>query len=627
MDRLKLLKIIVLVIFIMLLSRAAYLQIFNGDYFLELSEGNRISVRPINAPRGKIYDSRGEVIVSNRLTYNLYLMQNEIPPDSSVEEILMKLAKLSSISKDRLIDNFNNKEIKSYAEPILLVRHLSKEDMVIIAENNDLLPGLIVKESSLRDYIHPETLVHTTGYIGEINLDELKKFNNEGYDYKPGDFVGKGGLEKEYEFYLDGIQGAEQIEVDSRGVKIKTLGIKKPEPGDNLILNIDFQLQQAAEKTLMKNYEELRLKAKEDEERSMPIGAAAFVMDIDTGKVIVSASIPDYNLNLFAEGISTEDYLDLSRSLLKPMLNRTVMSAFPPGSIFKLVTGTAAMEELGVRADTSFYDANAAFYLPNWSIPFRNWNPVGEGKLNFVKAIARSNNIVFYELGYDLYREFNGDKLSEYAKKYGLGSRTNIDLPSEKSGLVPNDKWKRENLNQGWYPGDSVNLSIGQGSLLTTPVQIAQLISVVASEGKSYQPKIVDRIVSPEGDLIKENKQEINIDLREEVSEKTFKTLKQGMYDVVNKNYGTAYRHFRDYPVDIAGKTGTAQTSVALNNHAWFAGFAPFEDPEIAVVVLLENGGSSAYTVPIAREIMDYYFGFKNLNNGAGKVYYYDNED
>lgn len=627
MDRLKLLKIIVLVIFIMLISRAAYLQILNGDYFLELSEGNRISVRPINAPRGRIYDSRGEVVVSNRLTYNLYLMQNEVPPESSTEEILIKLSKLSSLSQTRLIDNYNNTEVKSYAEPILLARHLSKEDMVIIAENSDLLPGLLVKESSLRDYIYPETLVHTTGYIGEINLSELKKFNEKGYDYKPGDFVGKSGLEKEYEFYLDGIQGAEQIEVDSRGVKIQTLGIKTPEPGDDLILNIDFQLQKAVEKTLMKHYEELRLKAEEDEERSMPTGAAAFVMEVNTGKVIVSASIPDFNLNLFAEGISSEDYRELSINPLKPMLNRTVMSAFPPGSIFKLVTGTAAMEELGVRADTSFYDANAAFYLPNWSKPFRNWNHVGEGKLDFVKSIARSNNIVFYELGYDLYKEFRGDKLAEYAKKYGLGSKTDIDLPSEKRGLVPDNSWKRENLNQGWYPGDSVNLSIGQGSLLTTPVQLAQLISVIASEGKSYQPQIVDKIVSPDGEIVKEIPEKINIDLREEVSKKTFKALKQGMYDVVNKEYGTAHRHFRDYPLDIAGKTGTAQTSTALSNHAWFGGFAPFEEPEIAVVVLLENGGSSAYSVPIAKEIIDYYFGFKNLNNGSRKIYYYDNEE
>lgn len=611
----------------MLISRAAYLQIFNGDYFLELSEGNRISVRPINAPRGKIYDSRGEVIVSNRLTYNLYLMQNEVPPNSSAEEIINKLSGLSSLDKDRLIENFNNTKITSYAEPILLARHLSKEDMVIIAENSDLLPGLLVKESSLRDYIYPETLAHTTGYIGEINQNELDKFNDEGYDYKPGDLVGKSGLEKEYEFYLDGIQGAEQVEVDSRGIKVKTLGIKKPEPGNNLFLNIDLPLQKAVENTLMDHFEELRSEAEDDEERSMPTGAAAFVMDIDTGKVIVSASVPEFNLNLFAEGISSDDYRKLSNDSLRPMLNRNLMSAFPPGSIFKLVTGTAAMEELGVRADTSFYDANAAFYLPNWSTPFRNWNPVGEGKLDFVKAIARSNNIVFYELGYDLYKEFKGDKLAEYAKKYGLGDKSGIDLPSEKSGIVPDNRWKRENLNQGWYPGDSVNLSIGQGSLLTTPVQIAQLISAIAAEGTAYKPQIVDKVVSPEGEVIKENKKKINIDLRDSISENTFNALKQGMHDVVNKEYGTAHRHFRDYPIAVAGKTGTAQTSNKLSDHAWFGGFAPYEDPEIAVVVLLENGGSSAYSVPIARDIMDYYFGFKNLNNGSSNIYYYDNGD
>ena len=627
MDRLKILRIIVLVIFVVLISRAAYLQVYRGDYFLELSEGNRISVRPINAPRGKIYDSRGEVIVSNRLTYNLYLMPNEIPPDSSAEETLSELAELSTISKERLLNNYNQAEISSYAEPVLLARHLSKENMVIIAENSDLLPGLLVKESSLRDYIYPETLVHATGYIGEINLNELKRFNSSGYNYRPGDFVGKSGLEKEYEFYLDGVQGAEQIEVDSRGAQKKVLGIRKPEQGDNLILNIDFQLQKAAERVLSKHYKELQQEAEEDEERSMPTGAAAVVMEINTGKVLASASVPDFDLNLFAKGISSEDYRNLSRNPTKPMLNRTIMSAFPPGSIFKLVTGTAAMEELGVRANTSFYDGNAAFYLPNWSIPFRNWNPVGEGQLDFVKAIARSNNIVFYELGYELYKKFGGDKLAEYARSYGLGQKTQIDLPEEKSGLVPDDQWKRKNLNQGWYPGDSVNLSIGQGSLLTTPVQIAEFISAVASEGKAFKPHLVDRITSPEGETVKNFEPELKIDLENEVSERTFNALKQGMHDVVNKDYGTAHRHFAGYPITVAGKTGTAQTGSELNNHGWFGGFAPFEDPEIVVVVLLENGGSSAYSVPIAREIMDYYFGFRNFNNGAENIFYYSQNE
>ncbi|OEG62781.1 MAG: penicillin-binding protein 2 [Halanaerobium sp. MDAL1] len=621
MDRHKIIKIIIIIIFVILFSRSAYLQLLKGDYYYELSEGNRISVRPINAPRGKIYDKRGEIIVSSKLSYNLYLMQNEIPSTGSAEQIVNQLSSISSLAESRLLQNYNNSEVNTAVEPILLARHLSKEDMVIIAENRDILPGLLVKESSMRDYIYPNKMVHTTGYIGEINENELISFNKKGYNYRGGDFVGKSGLEKEYEFYLNGKRGAEQIEVNSRGQKIKTIGIKNPEAGSDLILNINFKLQSAVEKLLERNYNELRDLAAENENRSTPTGITALVMDIDTGGILSAVSLPDYNLNLFAKGISNSDYQELINDPLRPMINRNTMTAVPPGSIFKLVTGTAAMEELGVRANTSFYDSNGTFYIPNWSRPFRNWNPVGEGKLDFVKAIARSNNIVFYELGYELYKEFNGDKLSEYARKYGLGTKTGVDLPSEKSGLVPDDRWKRKNLNQGWYPGDSVNLSIGQGSLLTTPFQIASLISTVAAEGVSYKPQLVKIIRGADGEIVKKFEPQIVIDLREEIDNEVFAALKKGMHDVVNKSYGTASRHFKDFPLNAAGKTGTAQTGGA--NHAWFGGFAPYEDPQITVVVFIENGGSSAYSVPIAREIMEYYFGFKNYQNSRDKIYYY----
>ncbi|ADO77369.1 penicillin-binding protein 2 [Halanaerobium praevalens] len=625
MDRHKFLKIAIILVFLLLLVRAGYLQLISGDYYYQLSEGNRISVRPINAPRGKIYDRRGEIVVSNRLSYNLYLMQNEIPPESTAKTILSKLSELSSLSKSRLMNNYQNSESKNSVRPIILARHLTKEDMVIIAENKDLLPGLLVKEASMRDYIYPEELVHITGYIGEINRKELIAFNEAGYDYSGGDFVGKDGLEKEYEFYLKGNPGAEQIEINSRGKKIKTIGVKKPTPGNDLVLNIDFALQHNVEKILENNYSRLRKEAKEDEDRSAPTAISAVVMDINTGGIISAASLPDYNLNLFARGISNQDYQKLRSNPLRPMVNRNIMTTVPPGSIFKLVTGTAAMKELGVRANTSFYDSNGTFKIPNWSRPFKNWNPYGEGRLDFVRSIARSNNVVFYELGYELYKEYQGEKLAEYARKYGLGTKTNIDLPSEKAGLVPDDKWKRKNLDQGWYPGDSVNLAIGQGSLMTTPVQLVSLISAVAGEGIAYQPQLVKEIRNSEGEIIKEFKPVVNINLKSEIENRVFKTLKQGMHDVVNKNYGTASRHFRHFPVTIAGKTGTAQTGGA--NHGWFGAFAPYEDPQIAIVVFVENGGSSGYAIPVAREIMAYYFGLKNSKNQKNRVYYHSREN
>lgn len=624
MDRHKFLKIFLVLIITILLARAAYLQIYKGDYYHELSEGNRISVRPINAPRGLILDKGGEIIVSNRLTYNLYLMLNEIPPVKTVEEVLVELSNLSTLKESRLINNYQNADKSSGVESILLARHLSKEDMVIIAESKDALPGILVKESSMRDYIYPETFVHNTGYIGEISKKELISFNEKGYNYRGGDFVGKTGLEKEYEFDLKGRRGAEQIEVNSHGEKIQTLGVKKPKQGNNLYLNINFSLQSALENLINKEFKRLKELAAEDEERSTPTGISAVVMDVNNGNIISSISLPNYNLDLFAKGISIKDYQNLVQDPLKPMLNRTTMTAVPPASIFKLVTGTAAMEELGVRANTNFYDSNGKFYLPNWSEPFRNWNPVGEGKLDFVRAIARSNNIVFYELGHELYKEYNGDMLAQYARDYGLGTKSGIDLPSENAGLVPDEDWKQSQLNEGWYPGDSVNLSIGQGSLLTTPVQIASLISAIAAEGKLYKPQLVDKIVSSQGEVVKDFKKEIKIDLSKKIEKEVFTTLQEGMHNVVNKNYGTASRHFTNFPLKAAGKTGTAQTGGS--NHGWFGSFVPYDNPQISVVVFIENGGSSAYAVPIARKIMEYYFGFRNFNNNRLNLHYYQEE-
>ncbi|MGM0603125.1 MAG: penicillin-binding protein 2 [Bacillota bacterium] len=625
MDRVKLLRIIVIIIFAVMLTRAGYLQIVKGNYYYELSEGNRISIRPINAPRGKILDRKNQVIVSNKLTYSLYLLPNEIPPGENPKNILKNLSETASLDYNILLDNYTRNSTGDSLEPIILKRHLKKETMVVVAENSDMLPGIFVKESSLRDYVYPETMPHATGYIGEINKNELIELNEAGYNYSGGDLIGKSGLEREYELYLRGEAGAEQIEVNSRGRKVKTIGIKNPEAGNNLILNIDFDLQQAAEKVLEENFEKLRREAEDDPERNMPTGAAAVVMDIRDGSILSITSIPDFSLNLFARGISESEYKSLLTNRLNPLIDRTTMSAVPPGSIFKLITGTAAVEELGVRADTNFYDSSGVFYLPNWSRPFRNWHYGGEGKLDFTKAIARSNNIIFYQLGFDLYEEFKGEMLAKYARQYGLGEKTGIDLPGEKPGFVPDNEWKQKNFSESWYPGDSVNLSIGQGGLLTTPIQITQLIASIAGDGILYKPQIVDKIVDVEGEILVDFKPELKDNL-DSISPDTFSILKEGMYEVTNESYGTAYRHFENFPIKTAGKTGTAQTSTE-NNHGWFGGFAPYKDPEIAVLVFLENGGSSSFTVPIARDIMSYYFGFKNYSNGRKKIYYHSRID
>lgn len=611
-KRILLFKIIIISIFALLILRAGQLQLIQGEYYYQLSEGNRISLRPINAPRGKIIDRNNNILVSNKLSYTLYLLPNEVSPDYNVEKLLHKVSELTGLELEFLVRNYQRSIDDSSSSAIVLKRNLSQENYIIIKENSDKLPGLLVKESPIRDYVYGKLAAHVLGYVGEISLEELKRLTRAGYNYNGGDIVGITGLEKEYELYLKGIDGIEQLEVNSRGEKVKSLGTKPPVPGNDLILNLDLELQKYVEDLLEKEFQYLREHARKDPDLYPPTGAAAIVMDPNSGAILAMVSIPNYNLNDFVEGLSIKEYQELVNNPLNPLLNRTTMAAVPPGSIFKLVTGTAAIEYLDVRADTVFYDRSGEFYIPNWSRPYKNWHAGGEGKLSFTRAIARSNNIVFYQLGYRLYNKFRGEKLAETAREYGLGEKTGIDLPEEKDGLVPDAEWKRETRKEGWYPGDSVNLSIGQGGLLTTPLQLIDMISAIANGGVLYKPYLVDKIVSPGGEVIVDFKPEVRSYLPFE--KRTLQILRQGMTEVTNAVYengmrGTAARVFKDFPVKVAGKTGTAQTGSSRPNHGFFAGFAPVDKPEVAVLVFLENGNSSGYTLPIAASIFKHYFG------------------
>jgi len=606
-KRLRVINYIIIILFFLLVVRAVQLQIVNGDYYYQLSEGNRISRRPINAPRGKIIDADENILVSNKLSYNLYLLPNEMSPDSTPEYLIQKLVDLTELKYGKICESYENNSKQNGSSAILLKRNITPETMVIIGENSSELSGLLVKESSMRDYVYGEVASHILGYVGEIGVKDLKEFREMGYDYDGNDIIGVTGLEREYEFYLKGIDGIEQIEVNNLGQKVRILGNKAPEPGNNIILNIDLDLQIKIEKILEEQFEYLRDKAENDPELDKPTGAAAIVMEVNTGKILAMSSIPNYNLNDFAGEFSNNSYQELINNPLKPLLNRAIMVSVPPGSIFKLVTGTAAIEELNVRADTEFVDKNGKFYIPNWSRPFKNWHEGGEGKLDFTKAIARSNNVIFYKLGYRLYEKYRGEKIIEYAKKYNLGKKTGIDLPGEKSGLVPDREWKMEKFNEGWYPGDSVNLAIGQGGLLTTSIQLVGMVSAIANEGIIYRPYIVDKVINSEGEIILANKPVTNSYLT--FSKDVYRILREGMTEVTSSNYGTARSVFKDFPVSVAGKTGTAQTSISNSNHGWFVGYAPIAAPQISVLVFIENGYSSAYTLPVAGKIIKEYFG------------------
>ena len=606
-KRIRLFKILILIIFVVLIGRAFQLQVIQGVQYFRLAENNRISIRPVNAPRGRIFSSEGQTLVSNKLSYNLYYQPNELPPGLTRDDIFNRMASVTDFSREELEEDFQRgRERSSPGEGILIKRNLDNRSMVKLEENRDILPGIDVREAALRDYVFDNTGSHIFGYVGEIGLADLRNLTDLGHDYSGGDIIGITGLERQYEEYLKGNKGFESIQVNHLGHRTELIDEKSPEPGHDLFLNIDWELQQYTERILADKFSELQKESEEDDDIAMPQGSSAVVMEVDTGKVLSMVSYPDFNPNYFAEGFRSSDVNQLFQDPLRPLINRNIMTTEPPGSIFKLVTGTAAVENLGVQADTKFNDSTGRFNIPGWSRAFTNWLGYGEGELSFTRAMARSNNIIFYKLGYELYEEFGGSKLIETAREFGLGKKTGIDLPEERDGLVPDGQWKRETRGEGWYPGDSVNMSIGQGDILLTPLQAVQMTAAVANRGNIYKPRLVYEIKTAEGELI--NKYEPELVSQMPYSNNTFEIIEDGMLETVMHERGTASTPFSDFPIDIAGKTGTAQIGGTGTSHAWFVAYGPVPDPEIAVVVFIDQGETSSNAVPVAADIFSYYF-------------------
>ena len=606
-NRIKFAKIVVVAVFLLLFLRAAQLQIIQGEEYFRMAENNRISIRPVNAPRGRIYSADGDILVSNKLTYNLYYQPNEVSPGMTRSELFDLLAEIIETDRETLESNyFRNQELSGPGDGVLLRRNISVEDMIKVAERNNQLQGIDIREAPLRDYIYDDIGSHIIGHIGEISKQELRDFVEQGRDYTGGDIIGIAGLERQYEEHLMGRRGFEEVEVNNLGHKENLLRSQDPVPGYDLHLTVDWELQLRTETRLEEKHYYLKKLAEEDDEIPEPGGAAAVMMDINSGEILAMGNYPRFDPNKFATGFSNDEYEEIRNDPLQPMLNRNTMFAVSPGSVFKIVTGMAAIENLGINADTTFYDATGEFRIPGWDRPFRNWLNYGEGELDFTRAIGRSNNIVFYELSYELYEEFRGSRLVETAREFGLGVATGIDLPGERAGLVPDGSWKRENLNEGWYPGDTVNMGIGQGYLSTTPLQLLQITAAVANRGNIYQPTLVQKIVDNRGEVIQENNPAAVKELS--FAQEAYEIIEEGLLEVTMTDYGTAGSVFRDFPLDIAGKTGTAQLGFGGLSHAWFAAYGPVPDPEVAVVVFIERGDTSQHAAPVAADMLAAYF-------------------
>ena len=577
-GRLKVLGWLSVLVIAVLIGRAGYLQIYEGDYYARLAEGNRIRIIPTMAPRGTFFDRNGELLVQNRPGFAVSLMPVMTKIDPVVITRLSELLKVPVEEIDKKI------EAHTGFDPIRIKADVTPDIVTIIEEQKNNYPGVIIEVQPIRDYMNKEEAAHTYGYVSEINDMELEKKKDEGY--KSGDIIGKFGLEKIYDKELRGENGGQQVEVDVTGKPVQIIGNKPPTPGDDLYLTIDKNLQTAAEKAVDEQLKQIHANA-----------AAVVAMNPQTGEILAMVSRPAFDPNLFAHGISSKDWNKLNNNPYHPMDNKAITGEYPPGSTFKIITGTAALTEGVVSPSELIMDSGH-----HWIIPKGNAEGEALGLINFQQAMAHSDNVYFYEMG----NRLGIDRLEKYARMFGLGKITGIDLPYESDGLVANRRYKEKNFEDGdWYLSETFDAAIGQGFNLVTPLQAAMVMGEIAADGKRYKPHLVNRIVGPDGKTVREFKPELLGTL--DVPAADIQLVQTGLHEVTK--YGTAASIFRGFPIEIAGKTGTAENPHG-RDHGWFVAYGPFANPDIVVAVIVEQGGfGSQSAVPIGRKILEAWFG------------------
>ena len=573
-----------LLLFVILLGRMVYLQLWRGEYYAKQSDGNRLRQSRIIAPRGLIFDKEGKELVNNLPGYAVVLQkQADYKP-----ETLEHISKLLSIPVPEIKKRI--KESQNYYEPIMLKSDLTLEMVTKIEEQRRYMPEVMLSVQPIRNYPYKELAVHALGYVGEVSSYEIEKglFKN----VTQGSIVGKSGLEKSYDKILRGEDGAFMEEVDVAGNVVKHYDSVQPVPGKNLQLTLDYRLQKSLEDFTDKHLAFLRRSGLAPRARA----AAVVALDPRNGAVRAMVSRPGYDPNLFVHGISSKDWNRINNDDAYPLNNKVISGEYPPGSTFKIVTGSAAFELNKVGLNEPIYDGGFHPLVPTMG------NAGGEvlGWLTFITALAMSDNVYFYELG----NRVGIDNIAKYARIYGFGQKTGIDLEGESRGLVASKQVKREIWDEDWRLGDTFNAAIGQGFNLTTPMQLSVMLSIVANGGTKYQPYLVDSILNADGSVFEKPKREAGKHI--EVSQQTIDYMRQGM-SATTQEGGTA-SYFSQLPKPIAGKTGTAENSHG-RDHGLFVAYGPVEDPELVVVCIVEQGGfGSTAAGPIVYKAFEEFF-------------------
>jgi len=578
-SRLNVLFLIVIFIFIVLISRLSYLQITQGVNYLRKSDNNRIRFMPLAGPRGVFYDRNGVLLVSNRPGFTVSL----IPISSPIaNDVINRLGVFLDMSPDQIRQKI--KQQGYLLEPIRIKNNVGQDIVTKIEEHRNDLPGVVLEIQSVRNYIYNELGAHIIGYLGEISESELEKKKVEGY--RTGDIIGKFGLEEVWDKEIRGVDGGTQEEIDATGSPVEMLGKKAPVLGNSLVLTIDVNIQKVAEKAMDDQLNYLQKKMGHHNAKA----AAAVVMNPQTGEILAMVSRPTFDPNLFNGGISVKKWNDLNDNPFNPMENRAIAGEYPPGSTFKIVTSTAALELGKVTPEEKIFDSG--HYMSKG-------NAAGEalGWINFKTALLKSDNVFFYQLG----ERIGIDNLAKYAQMYGLGLHTGIKLPDEATGLVASREYKEKVYHEEWYLGETLDAAIGQGFQLVTPLQMAMVMSEIANGGHRYRPYLVSKMISSGGDTVKAfEPEEVG---QVQISDRNLNLIRDALHSVSLPG-GTAADAFDGFPISIAGKTGTAENSHG-DDHGWFVAYAPFDKPTIVVTVIVEQGGFGTNSAtPIAKKIL-----------------------
>jgi len=548
--RIKIIGAVIFSFMLLVVTGLFYLQVIKGPYYQRLSKKNRIRLLSIESPRGRMFDRNKRLLVDNRISFDVAIISQEL---KDRDQTLGKLAGILGITEKKIETSLKKNFVTPF-QPTKIVRDIGKSKAITIEERKLDLPGVIIETAPKRHYVCGMNASHMFGYLGLISSAELSKLKS--YGYVIHDLIGRSGIEKTYNNYLKGLHGGMQIEVDNRGYQVGILGIKEPVKGKDLYLTIDMELQDYIEEV----FADAR--------------GGACVIDPRDGQVLALVSSPSFDPNSFVSGKNSSEIKRLLISDKYPLLNRLVQCSYPPGSVFKVVTASAAMENRRITEDTEL-SCEGSYRLGDRV--FRCWWEKGHGRQNLKAAIMNSCNVYFWQVG----RLVGVDEIAAYAKKFGYGYPTGVDLPDETGGLVPSKRWKLLTKKRGWYKGETLNYAIGQGYLLTSPLQVARMMAVVANGGYLVKPYIVKYI--EDVDISRVDKKYIGI------SKKTLGVIRSGLAEVVANVRGTGKRAAVK-GLTVAGKTGTAQTSTD-KTHAWFSGFAPVDAPKAVLVVFLEYGG------------------------------------